>query len=74
MPDLWSNERKGQRIELIRCADPYTRLRPGARGTISFEDSVGTVHVDWDDESHLGLIPGEDTWRFLRPSESDPRS
>jgi len=55
----------GKRIRLEHCSDPYTRLRPGLEGTVSFVDDPGTVHVKWDDGSTLGLIPGEDRWTVL---------
>lgn len=45
----------GKRIELVRCNDPYTKLRPGVRGTVMCIDSLGTVHVKWDNGSTLGL-------------------
>lgn len=48
--------KQGDRIELISCSDPYTRLEPGERGTVALVDALGTVHVDWDSGSHLGLI------------------
>jgi len=53
----------GERVRLISTTDPYTDLKPGALGTVAFIDSMGTVHVNWDDGSNLGLIPGEDVWR-----------
>jgi len=46
----------GDRVALVHCADEYTRLRPGEVGTVSFVDSVGTVHVDWDSGSTLGMV------------------
>lgn len=55
------------RVELVHTGDPYTDLRPGAQGTVTFVDSVGTVHVNWDSGSTLGLIPGEDVWREIAP-------
>lgn len=57
--------KKGNRVELVSCNDPYTWLRPGERGTVRFVDSMGTVHVDWDSGSTLGLIPGEDEFRVI---------
>lgn len=55
--------KRGDRVELVHTSDGYTKLRPGALGTVSLVDSLGTVHVDWDDGSKLGLIPGEDSWK-----------
>jgi len=56
---------KGQRIRLVYTSDEYTRLRPGALGTVVLEDSLGTVHVKWDEGSSLGLVPGEDVWEVV---------
>jgi len=57
----------GDRVVLVATTDPWTRLRPGAVGTVGFVDSLGTVHVDWDSGSRLGLVPGEDHWRDAEP-------
>ena len=56
---------KGKRIELIYTSDPYTDLKPGDRGTVDFVDDMGTIHVNWDNGSTLGLVPGEDQYRFV---------
>lgn len=56
---------EGRRIRLISCTDPYTHLTLGMEGTVMFVDDAGTVHVDWDNGSTLGLIPGEDRWEYL---------
>ena len=56
---------KGKRIELISTTDPYTELKPGDRGTVDFEDDMGTIHVNWDNGSQLGLVPGEDQYKLL---------
>lgn len=60
------NALRGRRIRLIRCNDPYTKLRPGATGTIQFTDDAGTVHVKWDDGSTLGLCAMDgDFWKDI---------
>ena len=56
---------KGKRIELISTTDPYTELKPGDRGTVDFVDDMGTIHVNWDNGSQLGLVPGEDQYQLL---------
>lgn len=48
---------KGKRIRLVRCDDPWTDLRPGARGTVKAIDDIGTIFVAWDNGSCLGLCP-----------------
>jgi len=54
----------GTRVELVRMDDPYnTRLYPGCRGTVMSVDSIGTIHVQWDCGSSLGIVYGEDICR-----------
>lgn len=61
----------GDRIRLIRTTDRYTNLEPGALGTVRLIDSVGTLHVDWDNGSLLGLVPGHDQFESA-PVMSEP--
>ena len=57
---------KGTRVELISMNDPYNRkLKPGGQGTVNFVDDTGTVFVDWDCGSGLGVVYGEDYIRKL---------
>lgn len=57
---------KGCRVELVYMGeDPYSRLRPGDQGTVSFVDDAGTVFVDWDSGSGLGIIYGVDRIRKI---------
>lgn len=51
---------KGTRVQLIEMEDPYTKLQPGERGTVMAVDDIGTVHVQWDSGSTLGLCYGVD--------------
>ncbi|MEB3103334.1 DUF4314 domain-containing protein [Ferviditalea candida] len=55
----------GSRVELIRMDDPYAALKPGDQGTVSFVDDIGTIFVDWDCGSTLGVAYGEDLIRRL---------
>ena len=55
----------GRRVRLVRCEDPYTDLEPDSEGTVLFVDAVGTVHVDWDNGSALGLVEGVDQWQLI---------
>ncbi len=52
----------GDRIQLQFTNDPYTNLVSGDLGTVDHVDDLGTIHVNWDNGSHLGLVPGEDKW------------
>jgi hypothetical protein len=55
----------GKRVQLIYTNDEYTNLRSGDLGTINFIDDSGTVFVNWDNGSKLGLIPGIDKWKIV---------
>ena len=57
---------EGKRIELISTTDTITELKPGDQGTIDFVDDMGTIHVNWDNGSQLGLVPGEDQYKLLK--------
>ncbi len=50
----------GNRVELVSMDDPYTKLKPGDQGTVSFVDDTGTVFVNWDSGSTLGAVYGVD--------------
>lgn len=52
---------KGTRVELVHMNDPFnTRLVPGCKGTVVTVDDIGTIHVNWDCGSGLGIAYGED--------------
>ena len=55
---------KGKRIRLIRCLDPFTKLRRGSLGTITRVEPF-TISVKWDDGSSLSLLPDIDEWEVL---------
>ncbi len=50
------------RVELVHTNDEYTKLRPGARGSVirQTRDDWGTVvAVAWDDGSSLSILLAE---------------
>lgn len=62
---------QGTRIELVSMSDPYTTLKPGDRGTVTFVDDTGTVFCDWDNGSTLGAVFREDEIRLLSSPITD---
>ena len=56
----------GSRVELIRMDDPYTHLHEGDQGTVTGVDDMGQIMVNWDRNSSLSLIPGEDEFRRIK--------
>ena len=56
---------KGTRVELVSMNDPYVKLIPGAQGSVQFVDDIGTIFVNWDCGSGLGVAYGEDIIRKI---------
>ena len=55
----------GTRVELVHMEDPYTKIPEGTKGTVRCVDDTGTIFVDWDTGSGLGIVYGEDLCRKL---------
>jgi hypothetical protein len=49
----------GERVELVATTDPYTRLRPGDRGTVTSvtDHPEPTIDIRWDNGSTLAILP-----------------
>ena len=54
----------GCRVELLKMDDDQAPP-VGTLGTVVGVDAIGTIHVDWDNGSHLGIVYGEDSCRKL---------
>ena len=61
----------GTRVELVSMNDPYSKLKLGEQGTVMIVDDIGTIHVNWDCGSSLGLIPGEDSFKKIEEQHQD---
>ena len=55
----------GTRVELVSMNDTYRELVPGEKGTVLVGDDIGTIHVNWDCGSSLGIAYGEDHCRKI---------
>ena len=53
------------RLDAELNGDDYSRLKAGDEGVVRFVDDMGTVHVNWDCGSGLGLIYGEDCFHII---------
>ena len=50
---------RGARVRLVRMND--VQAPPiGTLGTVDRIDTIGTIHVKWDNGSTLGVLHGED--------------
>ncbi|MEI6132427.1 MAG: DUF4314 domain-containing protein [Bacillota bacterium] len=55
----------GARVVLLKMNDPYSKLKPGDMGTVACIDDIGTIFVNWDTGSGLGIVYGEDSCKLL---------
>jgi hypothetical protein len=65
----------GDRVELVATNDPYTRLRPGDRGTVTnvTDRPEPTIDIAWDNGSTLAILPDAgDRIRLLPSHDPDP--
>ena len=56
---------RGTRVVLVKMNDDYSSLKAGDKGTVMMVDDIGTIHVDWDNGSSLGVVFGEDICRKI---------
>ena len=70
LEELQTKYPEGSRIMCLSMDDPYSAIEEGTRGTVSYIDDMGTIHVNWDNGRHLGLVL-EDNYRPLTKEELD---
>ena len=59
------NYPQGSRVELVKMDD--VQAPPlGTQGTVTEVDDIGTIMVDWDNGSKLGVVLGEDICRKIK--------
>ena len=66
--------RPGDRVELVATDDPYTRLRPGDRGTVTGvrDFPEPTIDVHWDNDRTLSILPEASLGRRTLQNSSWP--
>lgn len=55
----------GRKVKMVYTSDAYTDVVPGDVGVVSHVDDAGTVFVNWENGSGLGLIPGIDSFDVI---------
>lgn len=56
---------KGSRVVLVKMDD--VQAPPiGTQGTVTGVDDIGTIMLDWDNGSKLGVVLGEDICRKIK--------
>lgn len=64
---------KGTEIELISMND-FQAIPSGTHGIVDFVDDIGTIFVNWDNGSTLGLVIGEDRFKILEKKSPNMNS
>lgn len=59
----------GTRLCLIRMNDPYAPVPSGTRGTVEYVDDMDNIHMRWDNNRSLAIVPDEDSFRKLTDEE-----
>jgi hypothetical protein len=54
----------GKKVRLIYMSDQYAPP-PGTEGVIKHIDDMGQIHVKWDNNSSLALLPGIDKYHII---------
>ena len=49
----------GSRVMMVYSVDPLVPIDGGTEGVVSSVDDIGTIHINWDNGSCLGVILGE---------------
>lgn len=55
----------GTRIKLINMDDPWHPVEPGTTGTVKSVDDIGQLHMKWDNDRTLALVPGQDEFEII---------
>lgn len=58
---------KGTKIKSISMDDPYHPVPTGTIGIVDYVDDAGTIHMQWENGSSLGLIEGQDQFEVIKP-------
>lgn len=65
LKDLRRKYPKGSKVRLTQMDDPYTTIPKGTIGTVSKVDDAGTIHVNWETGSSLGVVYGVDKCELI---------
>ena len=61
----------GTRVELVSMNDPWSKLKPGDKGTVLGVDDIGSLLMRWDNGSGLNVVFGEDKVRKVADADGE---
>ena len=57
----------GDRVELLKTDDTWTKLERGSRGNVSkIEEDQDLIWVNWDNGEKLALLIGIDKYKVIK--------
>jgi len=57
----------GDRVELIKTDDTWTKLEKGSKGTVAkIEEDQELIWVNWDNGEKLALLEGIDKYKVIK--------
>ena len=61
------NVKVGDRVELVKTDDTWTKLEPGSKGTVTkIEEDQDLIWVKWDNGEKLALLVGIDKFKIIK--------
>lgn len=63
--DLRNTYKPGTKVKLLSMSDPYENIPVGTQGTVIAVDDLGTIHVNWDNGSSLGIVYCQDACAII---------
>ena len=59
---------EGTRIRLNYMKDSQA-VPSGTEGSVVMVDSIGQIHMKWDNGRTLAIVPGEDSFSVIQPTQ-----
>ncbi len=56
---------KGTKLQLISMRNEKYPILPGTVGEVTHIDDIGNIHVRWQNDSSLAIIPEVDSFRVV---------
>ena len=62
----------GMKVRCIEYKDEYSSIPEGTIGLVHHVDDIGTVHIEWENGSHLGAVIGIDEIEIVPQYHIEP--
>jgi hypothetical protein len=65
MTNVETNNLVGKMIRMVEMIDDPRPIESGTMGVIYHVDSLGTLHVHWENGRRLGVVPDVDRYEVV---------